>query len=147
MSNKSLEQKYLELLQEYEKLRQEKVTQPPPSNPGNPNLSCERNLQGCARSHKSLLERKNLLQTEVISLYGAWVPPKISSFFKTVIPWIKKGFKKSEFAEYRFDICKKCDYLKDNQTCKICGCYMKGKVNIPQASCPLKKWTAENPKT
>ena len=140
MKNESLEQKYLKLLEEYEDLRQKKTV----PDQRLINTICEQNLKACSNSHKSLKERKDLLQEEVIDLYKQWIPPKVSSFFKTLIPWVKKGFKKSQFSEYRLDICKKCPYLRDNTTCKICGCFMKRKVNIPQASCPLKKWKKEN---
>jgi hypothetical protein len=148
MSNESLDQKYLKLLEEYEKLRESK-TIIKDSNGSIPTHNCESNLKACATSHKSLLERKNLLQQEVVNLYQQWIPPKVSSFFKTIVPWVKRGFKKSKFAEYRLDICKKCPYLTEKDRCKICGCFMKGKVNIPQASCPLKKWVPEdiNPRT
>tara|TARA_R110001583_G_scaffold111498_1_gene260522 strand:- start:660 stop:1091 length:432 start_codon:yes stop_codon:yes gene_type:complete len=142
MSNEPLEQKYLKLLKEYEDLR-EKKTLTPQKQSMPVNNACEIKLHACSNSHRSLKERKDLLQEEVIDLYKQWIPPKVSSFFKTLIPWIKKGFKKSQFSEYRLDICKKCPYLRDNTTCKICGCFMKRKVNIPQASCPLKKWTPE----
>ena len=141
MSHDSLDQKYLKLLKEYEELKKAKSVQP--AYVPRENSKCERNLSMCAASHKSLMERKNLLQQEVITLYGQWVPPKIASFFKTIIPWIKIGFKKSKYADYRLDICKKCPYLRDNTTCKICGCFMTRKVNIPGASCPLKKWVPE----
>lgn len=41
----------------------------------------------------------------------------------------------------RFAICETCPSLI-NQTkqCKECGCFMKLKVKLKQATCPLNKW-------
>lgn len=43
-------------------------------------------------------------------------------------------------AQERFDICKKCPNLQENFFCKLCGCYMKLKVKLPQSACPENKW-------
>lgn len=41
----------------------------------------------------------------------------------------------------RFNICLDCDRLfKPTYTCKECGCFMKIKVRVKTAECPLKKW-------
>jgi hypothetical protein len=41
----------------------------------------------------------------------------------------------------RLGICATCDQLqKEELKCNQCGCHMKVKVLIPQASCPLRKW-------
>jgi hypothetical protein len=154
----NLSQKYLNLLGEYEALTkaneelQKKVQGINPataSRPATPPMSssrCEENLSKCGRSNKNLFEQRTFLRQELKKLYSLWLPPKVDSFFKTIIPWIKKGFKKSDQAEYRFEICQKCEYLKENNTCKLCGCFMKGKVTIPQASCPIGKWKSEEVK-
>jgi hypothetical protein len=47
-------------------------------------------------------------------------------------------------AEKRLDICKQCtSFIKSTTTCKECGCIMKLKTKLPNASCPLNKWTTE----
>jgi hypothetical protein len=44
----------------------------------------------------------------------------------------------------RYDICKACDKLNRlTKTCSECGCFMRAKVTLPNAFCPLGKWTAE----
>lgn len=46
-----------------------------------------------------------------------------------------------ELREYRFQICQTCEFFrKTNQTCKKCGCFMKLKTTLGQASCPVGKW-------
>jgi hypothetical protein len=50
-----------------------------------------------------------------------------------------------EVAYTRYDICKGCDKLNSiTKTCSECGCFMRLKVTLPNAHCPLHKWdTAE----
>lgn len=44
--------------------------------------------------------------------------------------------------EERFNICKKCDkFIEITSTCKLCGCFMVAKTWLPNASCPLGKWS------
>jgi hypothetical protein len=46
-----------------------------------------------------------------------------------------------EVAYARYDICKECDKLNSvTKTCSECGCFMRAKVTLPNAFCPLKKW-------
>jgi hypothetical protein len=50
--------------------------------------------------------------------------------------WVVK-----EIAQARYDICKKCDkFLSVTAQCQKCGCFMKLKVKIQNAKCPLEKW-------
>ena len=42
--------------------------------------------------------------------------------------------------DYRFDICKKCPFLKKNNRCQKCGCFMKIKTRVSLAKCPIGKW-------
>ena len=50
--------------------------------------------------------------------------------------WVKK-----EVAQPRYDICKKCDkFISATAQCKACGCFMKIKVKLEGAKCPLEKW-------
>ena len=53
-------------------------------------------------------------------------------------------------AERRWEICKQCPYLKDDQTnpdtgkrdgrCTHCGCFMNVKVHYAVSECPIDKW-------
>jgi len=41
----------------------------------------------------------------------------------------------------RYSICEQCpSLLKLTHQCKECGCFMKMKVKLKQAVCPLGKW-------
>jgi hypothetical protein len=134
----NLSEKYLKLLKEYEKLRNLTRSEQAPQDP-----ECPKKLNQCSSSYSRLYQRKELLKSELKKTYGLWLPPRVHSFFSIIIPWIKKGFKISKSSEYRLDICNKCEFFTEKSTCQVCGCYMKGKVRIPQASCPLGKWKAE----
>ena len=43
-------------------------------------------------------------------------------------------------AKERIAICVKCDKLKKNNSCSLCGCYMPAKVRSPKSHCRIKKW-------
>ena len=46
-----------------------------------------------------------------------------------------------DIASHRFSICETCpSLLKATKQCKECGCFMKLKVKLLNAECPLKKW-------
>ena len=47
-----------------------------------------------------------------------------------------------EILDYRWNLCKGCEFLKDDDRCSSCGCYMKIKHRIANARCPLNppKW-------
>lgn len=41
----------------------------------------------------------------------------------------------------RYSICESCDRLtKTTKQCRECGCFMKLKVKLADATCPLGKW-------
>lgn len=41
----------------------------------------------------------------------------------------------------RLDICGACpQFIKLTSQCKKCGCFMKQKVKLADAVCPLNKW-------
>jgi hypothetical protein len=43
--------------------------------------------------------------------------------------------------ERRFFICQSCPYFNHfNERCTVCGCYMRAKVKVPMATCPMNKW-------
>ena len=49
-------------------------------------------------------------------------------------------------AQERLEICKVCpELIKTTSQWKKCGCIMNLKTNLPNASCPLGKWSAVNP--
>ena len=43
----------------------------------------------------------------------------------------------------RWDICKGCEFLTDNNRCEKCGCFMKIKSRIATVACPIGKWDKE----
>jgi hypothetical protein len=46
-----------------------------------------------------------------------------------------------ELIEARLDICKTCPFLSRNMTrCTKCGCFMKLKTTLKDATCPIGKW-------
>lgn len=46
-----------------------------------------------------------------------------------------------ELIEARLAICNQCQYLnKTLMKCNKCGCFMKLKSTLKQASCPLGRW-------
>lgn len=50
----------------------------------------------------------------------------------------------SKIQEERFSICQQCPRLvKLTGQCRECGCIMKAKTQLPNASCPIGKWGKE----
>jgi hypothetical protein len=46
-----------------------------------------------------------------------------------------------EEAADRLSICEKCpELIKATSQCKQCGCFMKLKVKLKEAVCPIGKW-------
>ena len=46
-----------------------------------------------------------------------------------------------EIVDERYSICKVCpEFIKLTTQCKKCGCIMKAKTRLAQASCPIGKW-------
>lgn len=46
-----------------------------------------------------------------------------------------------ETVKVRLNICNNCDRLiKVTAQCKECGCFMRMKVKLKEAKCPLNKW-------
>ena len=41
----------------------------------------------------------------------------------------------------RIDHCKKCEYyIKKENRCRLCGCFLQYKTKFLNAHCPIKKW-------
>jgi hypothetical protein len=64
---------------------------------------------------------------------------------KNVRPWDlfnkKMGRVDSETYKKRIEICQACpELIKTTFQCKKCGCFMKQKNKLADASCPLNKW-------
>ena len=63
----------------------------------------------------------------------------------TTRPWdvINSSIPKAneDLSEKRLSICEECpELIKLTSQCKKCGCFMKLKVKLQQATCPLGKW-------
>jgi len=48
--------------------------------------------------------------------------------------------------DYRWDLCKGCEFLRDDNRCLKCGCWMTVKYKISTARCPIGKWDRVNTK-
>ena len=44
-----------------------------------------------------------------------------------------------EVLNARWELCTGCEFLNNNK-CEKCGCFMKVKHKLAQASCPIGKW-------
>jgi hypothetical protein len=50
-------------------------------------------------------------------------------------------FVEQDVAQARYNVCKLCpEFNTSVMTCKECKCFMKLKVKLVGAECPLKKW-------
>ena len=59
-----------------------------------------------------------------------------------VKPWDllnpKKSRSSEELSNERLEICRVCEWYKENTNqCKKCGCFMKLKVILQEAKCPI----------
>ena len=64
---------------------------------------------------------------------------------RPVRPWDlfnkKMGRVDAETYKNRIETCKNCpELIKLTFQCKKCGCFMKEKSKLANASCPLNKW-------
>ena len=60
---------------------------------------------------------------------------------KTAPPAIRKSIINDEAVlNMRWDLCKGCEFLTESNKCEKCGCFMKVKHKLAQASCPIGKW-------
>ena len=51
------------------------------------------------------------------------------------------GFDEKKTAEMRWKQCQGCTFLtKTTNRCRKCGCFMKLKVKLKQAKCPIGIW-------
>jgi len=62
-------------------------------------------------------------------------------------PWdiFNKNLKiiQKDIVEHRMALCNSCpELIQSTSTCKQCGCFMKLKTQLSNASCPLNKWQA-----
>jgi len=63
----------------------------------------------------------------------------------TTRPWdvVKPNteYATEDIAQKRWSICEQCpSLLKATNQCKKCGCFMKIKVKLKDAVCPIEKW-------
>jgi hypothetical protein len=56
---------------------------------------------------------------------------------------IRGGTVSPEVRAARWETCQGCPFLTPDDRCSKCGCYMKAKVAIAQAECPVGKWGAQ----
>jgi len=68
---------------------------------------------------------------------------------RQVRPWDlfnkKMGRTPIDVRDERYKICQSCPFfIKITRQCKKCGCFMKEKVKLSDASCPAGKWGVYN---
>lgn len=60
--------------------------------------------------------------------------------------WVDPGIRdiivSDEVRLNRQNICKTCDKLNKMKMCKICHCFMPGKILLKSSNCPEEKWGA-----
>lgn len=67
----------------------------------------------------------------------------MSKLQEIISGWKNYTFKNPEvekIAKHRAKLCSDCPKLRNNNTCKICGCYIPAKVRSVKSKCPLRKW-------
>lgn len=72
----------------------------------------------------------------------------VSGSKSSPLDWLKKNLNvPAEVARQRLDICHACEEFRPvSRLCKVCHCFMPGKVHINMANCPKGKWTRhQNP--
>jgi len=53
-----------------------------------------------------------------------------------------------KIAAERFAICLECpELIQLTKQCKKCGCLMESKTKLPNAECPIGKWSQRDPLT
>lgn len=99
-------------------------------------------LEAAEARVRYLESRIKTLRTQLEKVYKTSFALKVEGFIKTMWAWARGGFKASSLADKRFSMCQACPHFEDPR-CTLCGCFMQAKTKIPQASCPVGKWTAE----
>lgn len=68
---------------------------------------------------------------------------RIFRFIRALFRYVFYGhFENVTFKQYvsRLEMCSKCENLKNNWTCGICGCYLTKKAKWITECCPENKW-------
>ena len=68
-----------------------------------------------------------------------------SDMTRSVKPWDfldpNTQYADEQLANERYNICKNCPmFIKLSKQCKKCGCFMKAKTKLLDASCPIGEW-------
>ena len=95
------------------------------------NIKIGRRLSFYRAKYSAGKEFKNVIQSQTVDRR------KMSDRLKNVM------IHDQEIIDRRWDICKGCEFLSDNDRCEKCGCFMKVKSRIATASCPIGKWGKE----
>lgn len=67
----------------------------------------------------------------------------IIGYFNLVVSKLKMLSKKRrELYEKRYTACQSCEHLRIDlwEYCEICGCYVKAKTKVDEATCPKGYW-------
>ena len=63
-----------------------------------------------------------------------------SDLFKSGADVLKNGTIDSSIARDRWEACSDCIHLTESNRCDQCGCFMKMKVKVQRATCPIGIW-------
>jgi recombinational DNA repair protein RecR len=53
---------------------------------------------------------------------------------------IEREYPIDPLALKKYNICKRCSHLQENNVCDQCGCNIIQQVNGEFSSCPISKW-------
>lgn len=75
------------------------------------------------------------------------MPPaseQAASLLGSAAKWAFSGCKRVplEVLQERMQICKGCEFVRDQGRCGVCGCFIKTKASWVTERCPLGKWVA-----
>ena len=49
-------------------------------------------------------------------------------------------FASDEVKQQRLDICNKCEFIVNNESCQKCSCLLVNRVFYTDSTCPVEKW-------
>ena len=75
----------------------------------------------------------------VVSILTDITWAKVKQFFYSLYRWARSGFKISNLAEERQEICNECPHFNEDK-CTLCGCYTPVKTRWFTEECPIEKW-------
>ncbi|MFZ9793684.1 MAG: hypothetical protein ACO3F3_15250 [Gemmataceae bacterium] len=68
---------------------------------------------------------------------------QVGSFVSSAAKWAFSGCKRVplEVHQERMRTCVECEFIKDENRCGVCGCFIKTKTSWVTEKCPVGKWS------